>query len=170
MARDPFADFNDSGLAAPPQKARSSGSSVLTRIVAAVSVLALVGLLLGYYLPLRKAHTLLSEKYQGSYAQLSGTADQLKKTTENLVSVQSERDALKEASEKIEQDKKAAEESVAKVTKGLEETLSSFLKSKSISIWIRVLIPGVLIAVWLAVAGFGEHEPKDSLSVGDCHL
>lgn len=134
MARDPFADFNDSGLSAPPKKAGSSGSALVTRVVAAVSLLGLVGLLLGYYVPLRKAHMLLNEKYRGSHSELSGTADQLKKTTEDVVSLQSERDSLKEAAEKTEQEKKAAEERVAKVNQELEEALSSFLKTKTVSI------------------------------------
>ena len=71
------------------------------RVVSAVSVIALLGLLFGYYLPLRSAHTLLNDKYQSKASELGGTTDQLKKTTDELVSAQSERDQLKADAEKL---------------------------------------------------------------------
>jgi chemotaxis protein MotB len=107
------------------------------RVVSAVSVLTLVGLLFGYYVPLRKAHTMLNEKYQSKAAELGGTADQLKKTTDQLLSVQTERDQLKGDADKAEEAKQGEAGKADKLTSALEGSLSKLLKAKQVAVQTR---------------------------------
>jgi flagellar motor protein MotB len=137
MAKDPFAEFNAEPVAKPPSSSTSAGANVLMRVVSGVALVALLGLALGYYLPLRRAHTLLNDKYEAKNTEIGGLADQLKKTTDQLVATQSERDSLKEAAEKREQADKKKDDSVEKITSDLEKALSRFVKTKQVSVETR---------------------------------
>jgi flagellar motor protein MotB len=143
MARDPFAELDGSALT--PGNSHAKGAGVFMRVVSAVSVLALLGLLLGYYVPLRKAHTLLSDKYQSKAAELGGTADQLKKTTDQLLKVQAERDQLKGDAEKAEEAKSGEQGDAEKTTTALEQALSKLVKGKQVSVQTRGLATVVTI-------------------------
>lgn len=128
-----------------PGAAPGKGRSVLMRVVSAVSVLAMVGLLFGYYLPLRRAHTLLSEKYQTKAAELGGTADQLKKTTDQLVAVQAERDQLKGDADKLEEAKEGRKGKAEKVTAALQSALERLVKGKQVTVETRGLATVVTV-------------------------
>jgi chemotaxis protein MotB len=90
--------------------------------------------LFGYYVPLRSAHTLLNDKYQSKASELGGTTDQLKKTMDELVAAQSERDQLKADAEKLAEAKEARGDGAAKVKGELDSTLARLVKAKLISI------------------------------------
>lgn len=137
MAKDPFAEFNAEPVSASTVPQTSAGANVLMRVVSGVALLALLGLAFGYYVPLRRAHTALNNKYQAKNSELGGLTDQLKKTTDQLVLAQSERDSLKEDAEALEQVGKAQGESVQKLTGELEQALARLVKAKQVSVQTR---------------------------------
>lgn len=134
MARDPFAEELAASGMTSATSSRSSKSSVAMRVVTAVSVLALIGLMVAYHLPLREAHDALTKKYQALSAEAGGTAEQLKKTTEQLLAAQSERDKLVADQKEREETSAAMAEKADGIAKGLEETLSGFIKKKQLSV------------------------------------
>jgi chemotaxis protein MotB len=137
MARDPFADVDGSAVSGSiPPGARSSGVTVM-RVVSGISVIALLGLLFGYYLPLRSAHTLLNEKYQAKSSELGGTTDQLEKTTAQLVAAQAERDQLKADAEKVVEAKEERGDGAEKIKGELDQSLSRLVKAKIVSVDVR---------------------------------
>lgn len=139
MARDPFADFNNdtAPTTSTPAGGSSAGANVFMRVVSGVALVALLGLAFGYYLPLRRAHTLLTDKYQAKASEVGGLSDQLKKTTDQLVAAQGERDTLKSDAEEQAEADEQREQTVKKITSELEGALSAYIKSKQVSVQTR---------------------------------
>lgn len=112
----------------------STPSSRRSFPLARVSVAALLGacavLAFGFYGPLSDAHAVLATEHRTLYEAQSGTEQQLKTTTQQLLDAKKERDELSAKMEAVEQEHSKREADVRTVAQAVEAKLASSIKAK----------------------------------------
>jgi chemotaxis protein MotB len=122
MAKDPFAN--------PAAKSRFS----LGRVAFGLLLLAMITFGAGYYAPLNSAHALLAKEHRSLSETAEGTAAQLEKTTEQLISTKKERDELQESLDSVAKAQKSKKTALEAVTQAVESKLASSIKAKVITV------------------------------------
>jgi chemotaxis protein MotB len=117
MAKDPFSG--------PGGRKLTAG-----RIALGLVIVGSLTLAFGYYLPLSEAHALLAKEHRALSEAANGTKSQLEKTTEQLLSTKGERDELKAAMTKVEEERASGKAALDALTRGLESKLASSIKAK----------------------------------------
>lgn len=117
MVKDPFSSPGGRKLTA-------------TRVAMGLFVIGSLTFLLGFYVPLSDAHSLLAKEHRALGESANGTKAQLEKTTEQLLAAKGERDELQTAMAKVEQERASAKAAIDAFTRNIETKLASSIKAK----------------------------------------